>query len=292
MVSFDEDSMPGLRAAFAEAKHAVRDFGFACVRAPLLPVYRFNTPAIPLPGDVRRIYCYHVRKTGGTTFAHAFLTLGGEEPGKVERRMKNPPFCTASGPYRFAYQDPPLLRRGYFFFGYGHKPAETLRLPGQTFTVTILRDPVDRVVSLYRYLADPRADEGHTFHSLDYEREWARDGFGRFLDQVSRRQLLNQLNMFSQSGSVPEAAGRILACDRVLTTEKLDDGLDELGSFLGLPLRAQRLRQSLFQYQPTDSEKARLRELLDPEYQMLELVTKALATRAPAADTASAPRGT
>ncbi len=80
--------------------------------------------------------------------------------------MKHAPFCTSSGPYRFAYQDPPLLRHGYFFFGYGHESVSSVgATPGKTFTITILRDSVDRVVSLYRYLADPRADEGQTFRS-------------------------------------------------------------------------------------------------------------------------------
>ncbi len=273
MASFDEDSS-WFRAAFADAKHAVRDFAYACARLPFLPVYRLTNATVPLPGGVKRIYCYHLRKTGGTTFAHAFLALGGEEPGVVERRMKNPPFSTRSGSYRFAYQDPPLLRHGYFFFGYGHKPAETLRLPAQTFTVTILRDPAERVVSLYRYLADPRADEGHPFHALEYEREWARYGFGRFLDLVSRQQLLNQLYTFSLAGDRAEAAERIAACDRVMTTDKLDDGIEELGRFLGLPLQPRRVRQSLLEYEPTEAEAARLRELLVPEYEMLSLLAQ------------------
>lgn len=264
-----------LKTLFVGAKHATRSFGYACARLPHLPAYRLTTVTHPLPGDLRRIYFYHVRKTGGTTFAHAFLTLGGEDPSVVERRMKRPPFCTSSGRFRFAYQDPPLLRHGHYFFGYGHKPAETVRLPDRTFTVTILRDPFDRVVSLYRYLADPRADDGQTFHSLAYEREWARSGFGAFLDRASNFELMNQLYMFSRSGDAAEAAERILRCDRVLLTEQLDRGLAELGNYLGFTLSSRRDRQSRLDYWPTDGEAARLMEMLQPEYRLLELVMAA-----------------
>ena len=269
---------------FIRSKHAIRSVGYACARLPHLPVYRLTNQRMPLPDDLRRIYFYHVRKTGGTTFAHAFLALGGEQPGVVEGRMKRPPFCTTSGPYRFAYQDPPLLRRGYYFFGYGHESAQLVRLPERTFTITILRDPVDRVVSLYRYLADPRADEGQTFRSQAYERLWVRSGFSDFLDKVAPFELLNQLYMFSQSGDVSAAAERILRCDRVLLTEDLDRGQAELAAYLGLSLAPRRERQSTLDYWPAANEADRLRELLEPEYQLMSLVTSSLSVPPPQPD--------
>jgi hypothetical protein len=275
MASFGEEPTSGLPGLYVGAKHAVRSLLYGCALLPRLPVYRLTAEEIPLPGDLRRVYCYHVRKTGGTSFSHAFLSLAGEDPGTIEWRMRRPPFCTTSGPYRFAYQDPPLLRRGYYFFGYGHKPAETIRLPAGTFTVTILRDPADRVVSLYRYLADPHVDEGQAFYALAYEREWARSGFGAFLDRVSRHQLLNQLFMFSLAGDVDEAAERISHCDRVLHTQDLDRGVAELGEFLRLPLRPSRARKSTIAFEPSDSERDRLRELLDPEYRLLDRIATA-----------------
>jgi hypothetical protein len=275
MVSFGDEPATEVAALYVGAKHAVRSLGYACARLAHQPVRRRTTTTIPLPGELRRIYYYHVRKTGGTSFAHAFLTLAGEDPDTIEWRMRRPPFSTTSGRYRFAYQDPPLLRNGHYFFGYGHKPAETVRLPDRTFTVTILRDPVGRVVSLYRYLADPHADDGQAFHSLGYEREWAKHGFGHFLDQAAPGQLLNQLYMFSLSGNVTEAAERVLACDRILHTESLDEGIGELAAFLRLPLTVKRVRASRFEFDPNDSEWARLRELLDPEYQLLSLVSAA-----------------
>lgn len=254
------------------SKHAIRSFGYACARIPHLPAYRLTNRLHPLPDGMRRIYFYHVRKTGGTTFAHSFLALAGENPGVVEGRMKRPPFCTSSGPYRYAYQDPLLLRHGYYLFGYGHEPAELIHLPEMTFTVTILRDPVDRVVSLYRYLADPRADEGQVFRSQSYEREWVKSGFHRFLDQVAPFELLNQLYMFSRSGDVTEAAERILSCDRILFTESLDRSQAELAAYLGLGLAPRRERQSALDYWPAGDEEGRLRELLEPEYQLMSLV--------------------
>jgi hypothetical protein len=229
---------------------------------------------VTLAEGVERVYCYHVRKTGGTSLAHSFLGLGGEDPGLVEKRMTRPPFCTRSGAYRFVYQDLPLLRRGIYQFGYSHKCADVVRLPPNTFRVTILRDPIDRVVSLYRYLIDPRADEGQAFKALPLERAWVSSGFPEFLARASRAQLLNQLYTFSRSGDVEQAARRILSCDRVLFTHELDTGIADLGDTLGLPLRTRRARISATDYSPSESEAAQLRTLLDPEYQLLELVAQ------------------
>jgi len=207
--------------------------------------------------------------------AHAFLGLGGEEAGLVERRLKRRPFCTVSGGYRFVHDDLPLLRRGDYFFGYSHQPSYRVRLPELTFTFTILRDPAERVISLYRYLADPRADEGQAFEAPDHERGWARKGFGNFLACLPVRDLRNQLYTFSGSGSVPEAAERILACDLIMRTESLDHGIGKMAKYLGVPLTAQRTRQSIFDFRPTGAERERLRELLEPEYQLLTLLNSA-----------------
>jgi hypothetical protein len=263
-----------LHDAYVTTKRALRSGGHAAARLPRLPLYaRYRAP-VDLPGGKVRVYYFHVRKTGGTSLAHSFLALGAEDPGRVERRMRLPPFCTASGDYRYVYQDRPLLRRGHWFFGYGHGPAETLQLPERTFKVTILRDPVERVLSLYRYLIDPDADAGQTFHALAHEREWAGTGFMAFLDRVSPQQLRHQLHMFSLAGDVDEAAERILDCDCLLFTETLDGDLRRLGSLLGVQLAPRRVRSSAAAYVPTESERARLAELLEPEYQLLARVRR------------------
>ena len=135
-----------------------------------------------------------------------------------------------------------------------------------------MRDPVERVISLYRYLTDPRADFGHAFEAPAHERDWARDGFGTFLDRLPMRDLRNQLYTFSSSGSVTEAAETILTCDWIMRTESLDLGIEELAAYLGVPLTSQRTRQSRLDFRPTDRERERLRELLEPEYQLLALL--------------------
>jgi len=35
----------------------------------------------------QRIYLYHIQKTGGTSLNHMFLSLGGEDPSDVYRRL-------------------------------------------------------------------------------------------------------------------------------------------------------------------------------------------------------------
>ena len=94
-----------------------------------------------------------------------------------------------------------------------------------TFRFTVLRDPIDRVVSLYRYLACPDADSSFSLTARIEERRWAIEGFDRFLDQIPPYHLTNQLHMFSRSSSVNEAVDYLNKLDMVLRTERLNHDL-------------------------------------------------------------------
>jgi hypothetical protein len=145
--------------------------------------------------------------------------------------------------------------------------------PG-TFTFTVLRDPVARVVSLYRYLADDRADQGEVFTAPANERQWAVDGFTSFLDRIDEPSLLNQLYMFSPTLDPIEAAGRIRACSRYFFTEFFNEGVAALALALdvSLPLRVDRV--SVSKARPTAAEVGRLRTMLGREYQLLDLLRR------------------
>jgi hypothetical protein len=233
------------------------------------PTYRRLARTFELPDGSRRVYCYHVRKTAGTSLYLSFLSLGGEDPMDVWRRITTSRLPrTVSGGYSFVSNSRRLLAEGAYFFGRSHRAAPDQPLPPRTFTVTVLRDPVERVHSLFDYLV-AGDEEGLPGRVAEGGRSVARDGFDAFLDRVPAKDLLNQLTTFSPRQEVSEAADRIAACSTVLFAEDFTDGLVRLGQRLQLPLSPQRVRVTGSRSVLTGPQRERLRSRLEPEYELL-----------------------
>jgi len=233
------------------------------------PPFQRLAEGFELPDGSRRVYCHHVRKTAGTSLYLSFLALGGEDSMEVWRRITTSRLPrTVSGPYSFASNNRRLLAEGRYFYGRSHRAAADQPLPPKTFTLTVLRDPVERVHSLFDYLV--AGDEpGTPGRVADRERTLAGAGFDAFLEGVTPRDLLNQLTMFSRRLDVSEAADRIAGCSSVFFAEDFADGLARLGQRLELPLSPQRARVTTRRSSLTDAQRERLRTRLEPEYELL-----------------------
>ncbi len=233
------------------------------------PTYRRLAQSYELPDGSRRVYCYHIRKTAGTSLFHSFLALGGEDPTEVWRRLAASRLPRAvSGRYTFVVNHRRLLAGGAYFFGRSHHSATNRPLPPKTFTVTILRDPIARVRSLYDFLV-AGDDPDLPVRVSDQVRRKAEDGFDAFLDRTPTTFLLNQLSMFSSRFDVSEAADRIAECSSVFFTEDFKDGLASLGRRLDLPLAMHRVRVSREREPLTEPQIERLRSKLELEYELL-----------------------
>jgi hypothetical protein len=228
-----------------------------------------------LPDGSRRVYCHHIRKTGGTSLHSSFIALGGEDPLDVQRRMHDSHLLrTISGEYVFAAERLSVLAAGDYFYAWSHRPAHEVRLPPGTFTVTVLRDPVARVLSLFNYLV-AGDDPSMPFQAPASEREMAAHGLTTFLDRLPRRFLLRQLFTFSPGFDVSEAADRLLSCSFSFHTESFDAGLGQLAERLALPLRPRRDRSSpAVAPQPSPAELERLRDMLEPEYALFQKLAR------------------
>jgi Sulfotransferase family len=222
--------------------------------------------------EYRRVYLYHVRKTAGTSVAFAFMRLAGADPYLIEKRLSRFAFAQANG-CRYVAHNEELIHEGNYFFAFSHVPAYVVEPPNVgTFRFTVLRDPIDRVVSLYRYLACPDADSSFSLTARMQERRWAMEGFDRFLDQLPPYHLTNQLHMFSRSASVNEAVDYLSKLDTVLHTERLDRDLSRLQKDLNLQFSLGRERPSLLPFVPTPAQRDRLNDLLRPEFEMLRQI--------------------
>lgn len=231
--------------------------------------YRRLAESTEFPDGTRRVYCYHVRKTAGTSLHLSFMALGGEDPFEVLRRITASRLHrTISGPYGYVAYDPRLLAEGAYFYGRSHRAAAELTLPPDTHTVTVLRDPVRRAHSYFDYLVagDPEGMPGPVGVR---ERRPAMEGFDAFLDRVAPEYLLTQLSMFSARRDVSEAADRISACSTVFFTEDFPAGLAALGDRLQLPLAVHRARVTGQRSSLTEAQAERLAQVLEPEYELL-----------------------
>ncbi|WP_198373668.1 sulfotransferase family protein [Roseomonas rosulenta] len=97
-----------------------------------------SLPAYP-PGAGRRLVFLHLPKTGGTTLHHHFSAFFRPEE-----------ICPSTGPD--LHLIPPERLAAYRYFA-GHFVYDQLRLiTGPLFTVTVLRPPVERLLSAYYFL--------------------------------------------------------------------------------------------------------------------------------------------
>jgi hypothetical protein len=147
-----------------------------------------------------------------------------------------------------------------------------LRLPRRTFTIVLLRDPVARVLSYYRYLLAGDAVQGDmAWRVQNDERALAGESFSDFLKNIPDELLLNQLYMFSPRFDVSEAAERILECSAIMMTETYDHDLRNLASTLGLALEYRRERITTLAKTPIEEKQIEaLRDRIAIEYELLE----------------------
>jgi hypothetical protein len=230
-----------------------------------------------LPGGWKRVYCYHIRKTGGTSLHHSFMALREEAPDKVHRRLEGLVTRATSDDLVFVAHNVELIEEGSYFYAWSHHPAHQLELPPRTFTIVVLRDPTERVLSHYRMLLDePQHDL--PFDVPDHERRWLGRTFVEFLGNVPREHLLRQLFMFSSSFDVDEAVERIRSCAAVLFLDDYERGLQDLSHRLNLPLGVFHRRASRRNTALSETEIGRLRELLAPEYEMIARFKRSAST--------------
>jgi hypothetical protein len=238
-------------------------------------------PAVVKETGHKRVYHFHVRKTAGTSLNAAFWALGGLDLQAMSDRQE-----VEGNGLRFVRGNRQLIEKGDYFFANSHQPAHELRLPPETYTITILRDPAARVISYYRYLlwarGNPTAREAEPFIDdvvaessfLDRRLSLRRRGasFRDFLDRVPPERLLAQLQMFSARFDPSEAAEAALACSATCFTETYPADLRRIAAELRLDLREKRERSFGERVVLGDDEDELLRERLAPEYAMIERV--------------------
>jgi len=229
-------------------------------------------------GHWKRIYFYHIRKTGGTSINHMFLSSGADKGAEAYATMcKLDGHCLVSGKRVFVGWNPRLINAGHYFYAFSHVPAHRLELPERTFTFTCLRDPVRRVLSHYKMLIECSQSKAPPPWFKE-EEVWLGNGFDDFLSNIPKEHLLNQLYMFSESFDPDEAFSRIAGCSFCFITEKFSHGIDGLSKKIGFDLNPVHIRRTTVELGLRSEEVERLRSMLAPEFTLYERVKEYLSS--------------
>ncbi|MFH1457243.1 MAG: sulfotransferase family 2 domain-containing protein [Patescibacteria group bacterium] len=218
-----------------------------------------------IEGGYKRIYHFHIRKTGGTSINNAFLSLGGKKGNEVYKKLyeKNNSRLL-SGNYVFVGWHKRLIRRGNYFYAFSHQPCHKISLPEKTFTFTCLRDPLNRIISHYKMLLEYKVNNiNHP--CMKKEGKWLGDNFGNFLDNIPKNVLLNQVHMFSKKLDVDEAFNNIKNCSFFFFTENFEQGMNELSKTLNLPLTITHDRKSVIKPKIDQEYLKKAKIVLKPE---------------------------
>ena len=189
-----------------------------------------------LPHGTDRVYHIHVRKSGGSSVNEAFWKLANYNLNKAKRE----PLLIGNNRSIVRYSDK-LINEGNFFYASSHFPIWELDLLPNTFTFTILREPYERLVSLYRYYKwVEQTDEvdgfkiDPSFPVLKSQTHLLNKNFSEFIDNLSQKYLYGNLYMFDKDLNVDSAILELEKVDCVLFQDNLSSGIQILQSKLNL----------------------------------------------------------
>src|SRR3989339_170706 len=187
---------------------------FKFVVKKFLPRRFLCCPDYEIAKKFKRIYFCHIRKVGGTSLNHSFLALCGDNKKIYSRLVNSKKHYIKCGNKIFAGWSKELIEEGKYFYAFSHIPVHKLNLPPQTFIIGIIRNPIERVLSHYKMLLHFK-EKKINHECMKVEGGWLGDSFSDFLDRVPRKDLLNQLYMFSENFNIDEAIINIKKCSHV-----------------------------------------------------------------------------
>lgn len=239
-------------------------------------VYRANPPFFE---DFKRVYHVHLRKCAGTSLNSAFWNLAGHNLKSVGSKTE-----ITSGGFVFVRNHKGLIEAGDYFFGNSHLPFWDLNLPDKTFVFTMMRDPLNRLLSLHRYYrwiktANPASavEKEPYYHSLVNHIGEIPESPLEFAGCLKRNTLEPQLYAFSKSFDTDEALQNLSKINAVYFQDSFEEAVQDLNSRSGYNLHVVHERDFSSPDEKisfTLEELQNIKELLTGEYQFYEAAKK------------------
>jgi hypothetical protein len=223
-----------------------------------------------MKGSKQSIYHLHVPKTAGTTINFAFLSNADTKTDQFYDSIskKHNHRIIKNGKVYVGW-NVKLINEGNFSYAFSHKPLHELNLSNNTFKFTCLRDPCNRIISYYNMFKYFEINNiNHP--SMNIFGKLLGNDFNDFIFALPKEFLLNQIYMFSKEYNINEAHDNLLNLDQIIFTETLMEGLKLLESKVGWNLPISNQKNFGFKELITPYQLNRLREILNPEYELME----------------------
>jgi Sulfotransferase family len=216
-----------------------------------------------------RFYHFHIRKTGGTSLNESFFSLNSSRASIVSEaiRQSENKIVDLNGK-KYVGANFEELCKDEYFYGFSHYPIHKFSPNNSVFTIVILRDPIERIISHYNMiLGNIKSQEKRSW--LEAESKWVSKGFFEFLTKMPREKLLNQLYTFSENFNVNEAIDNILNINHVIFNDNYEAGIKDLCKKTGLNLDMYHSHKSNYTFDLKKSEKENLKEIFTMEFQVI-----------------------
>jgi hypothetical protein len=152
----------------------------------------------------KRFLFLHIRKTGGTSFNHGlscFFNYSPKDTDKLLNIHTGNYFIKRS--YIFMSGNLSLINKNQYHIATTHLPAHSINISKDTFTFTILRDPVKRFISHYNMLKR-MITENDDHPCLEEEREYFDECIVKCAQKMPIRHRCAQLFCFSKELDISE----------------------------------------------------------------------------------------
>lgn len=185
-----------------------------------------------VPGEYKRIYHIHIRKSAGSSINNLFYSKGNTSLKEIYRE----PIYIKNG-HVYVQHNKELIEKGSYYYASSHFPLWDLHLPQGTFTFTVLRDPVERLISLYKYycwVAQVDPNEGMksdpSYQTLIKQQRLLNRPFREFIGELSNKYLHAQLYTFDELLNVEHALQRLAMVNQVYFFEGINAAIQDLTS--------------------------------------------------------------
>lgn len=223
----------------------------------------------------KRVYHVHIRKTAGTSVNSAVWSLGGLDLISIGRSS----IAMAKG-YVFVRHHIDLINGGCYHYANSHASFWELNLPSHTFSFCVFRDPLQRLISLYKYYywaehypVEAKANDPN-YRTLKNYTHWLGDSFEDFLEKLPKQHLMNQLYMFSKNFDIQEAIDNTGKLSKYYFQDELGELESDLSDLFGeeISLKNERTMSKKVEVHISDAALEKAKEILHSEYQFYHLL--------------------